>query len=195
MRLFVAVGLDDARRRAVGGLAADLARRLASRGVGRSARWVEPANLHLTVRFIGEVGDEQAARIQEAVRRRFATPAFDLGLGGLGVFPPVGPPRVLWVGVTEGEDSLAALHEEVEARLEALGEPRETRPFSAHLTLARFKEPDRRLGEVVRAILRDIPAEVGACRIDRVTLYESRLAPTGPTYTPLVYAALIERGA
>jgi 2'-5' RNA ligase len=190
MRLFVAVDLDEPRRRAAARLAGELARRFAARGLGRAARWVEADNLHLTIRFIGEVAEDRARLIEDAVRPALATPAFDLGLGGLGVFPPSGAARVLWVGVTEGLASLVAIHDEIEARLERLGEAPEDRPFSAHLTLARFKDLDRAGSDALRAAIRDVAAAVGTCRVDRVTLYQSRLAPTGPVYTPLVHAQL-----
>ncbi len=189
MRLFLAVDLDEPTRRAVARLARGLADRLAA-SFKRGARWVEPDNLHLTVRFIGEVSDEQAARVREVVQSRLATPAFELTLGGLGVFPPGGAARVLWVGVVEGASELAALHDELEARLRALGEPPEDRPFTAHLTLARFKDLDRRQSDALRAAIREGPGAVGSCRVDAVTLYQSRLSPAGPTYTPLVRTPL-----
>lgn len=190
MRLFVAVDLDEARRLVAGRASADLARRLGSQDLGRAVKWVEPRNLHLTIRFIGEADDVRAARIQQALAPVLLTPAFDLALGGLGVFPPGGSPRVLWMGVVRGASALADLHDEVEGRLQAIGEPPETRGFSAHLTLARFKDLDRARGEAVRRALREGRVDAGACRVEAATLYQSRLAPGGPTYTPLLRSPL-----
>ncbi len=190
MRLFVAVDLDEAARQAVVRLVEDLRSRFAARGLGRGTRWVEPRHLHLTIRFIGEVPDERAQSIRQAVQPRLSTRAFDLRLTGLGVFPPAGAARVLWVGVAEGAVGLAALHDEIDARLVAIGEPTESRPFSAHLTLARFKDLDRGRSEALRATIQAVAADVGSCRIDAVTLYESRLGPAGPTYTPLLRTRL-----
>ncbi len=190
MRLFVAVDLDEARRLAAGRAASDLARRLSATGLGRAVKWVEPRNLHLTIRFIGEADDARAARIQQALAQSLHTPTFDLALGGLGVFPPGGSPRVLWVGVVQGASALSDLHDEVEGRLQAIGEPPEGRGLSAHLTLARFKDLDRVQGEAVRRALREVRCEAGPCRIEAATLYQSRLAPSGPTYTPLLRSPL-----
>jgi 2'-5' RNA ligase len=190
MRLFVAVDLDEARRLVAGRAAADLAGRLGPQGLGRAAKWVEPRNLHLTIRFIGETDDARAARIQQALAPVLLTPAFDLALGGPGVFPPGGSPRVLWMGIVQGASALADLHDEVEGRLQAIGEPPEARGFSAHLTLARFKDLDRARGEAVRRALREVRVAAGACRIEAATLYQSRLSPGGPTYTALLRSPL-----
>jgi 2'-5' RNA ligase len=187
MRLFVAVDLDEPRRLAAGRAASDLARRLS---LGRAVKWVEPRNLHLTIRFIGEADESQARRIQAALDPALLTPAFDFALGGVGVFPPGGSPRVLWLGVVHGAAALADLHDEVEGRLQAIGEPPEGRGFSAHLTLARFKDLDRARGEWVRTALREIRFEAGPCRIEAITLYQSGLAPSGPTHTPLLRSPL-----
>jgi 2'-5' RNA ligase len=188
MRLFVAVDLDEPRRLAASRAASDLTMRLM--GLSRAIKWVQPQNLHLTLRFIGEVDAVRGARVQDALGRPLRTPAFDLGLGGIGVYPVAGTPRVLWIGVVEGASVLAQLHDEVEERLQAVGEPRESRPYSGHLTLARFKDLDRRAGDVVRGAIADLAVHAGTCRIEAVTLYDSRLAPSGPTYTPLLRAAL-----
>jgi 2'-5' RNA ligase len=190
MRLFVAVDLDEPRRVAVARTAAAIARRLEGVGLGHALKWVDPRNLHLTVRFIGEVDDARAGAIREALGRPLNTAAFDLAFGGAGVFPAGGSPRVLWLGVLEGAAVLADLHDEIEGRLQALGEAPEVRPFSAHLTLARFKDLDRARGESVRAAIPDVRFDAGACRVEVATLYQSRLTPAGPTYTPLLRSAL-----
>ncbi len=118
----------------------------------------------------------------------FATPAFRLSVAGLGAFPPSGPPRVFWLGLGEGADRLARLHDEVEARLEGLGFEREDRPFRAHLTLGRVKG---RLGPEARRLLASVPPEdVGTLSVARVTLFESRLSPRGATHTALAHGRL-----
>jgi len=190
MRLFVAVDLDEPRRLAAAQAAASIARRLDAAGVGRSLKWVDPRNLHLTLRFIGEVDDERGSVIRDALGRPLSTPAFDLTLGGAGVFPPSGNPRVLWLGVVQGASELAGLHDEIEGRLRAMGESPDTRPFSSHLTLARFKDLDRARSESVRAAIREARLDPGPCRVEAVTLYQSRLAPAGPTYTALLRSPL-----
>lgn len=190
MRLFIAVDLDEARRLAASRVAKELGRRFDAAGLGRGVKWVAPRNLHLTIRFIGEIEGARAVAIQEALRRPLATPTFDLALGGAGVFPAAGAPRVLWIGVVQGASGLADLYDEVEGRLQQIGELPGARPFSAHLTLGRFRELDRRSSEAVRGAVRDVRLDAGPCRIEAITLYESRLAPAGPTYAPVVTSPL-----
>lgn len=193
MRLFTAVDLDESLRLAVCLVSRDLGGRLEAAGLGRAIKWVAPTNLHLTVRFIGEVDPARAVKIQETLGRPLLTAAFDLSLGVAGVFPQAGIPRVLWLGARQGVAELAGLHEEIERRLHEIGEPPEARPFSAHLTLARFKDLDRRYSDAVRAAVRDVRLPQGVCRIESITLYESRLAPAGPTYGSLVRSPLAGR--
>jgi len=107
------------------------------------AKWVDPANFHLTLRFIGEVGEDLATDIDAALARLTAPP-FVLQLAGTGVFGNGGMPRSLWVGV-ERNPPLAALRDKIEQALIRAGLPPEPRKFSPHVTLARLKHaaPDR----------------------------------------------------
>ncbi len=180
MRLFVAVDLDQAVRAA----AADVARRLAPVAEhGGSVGWVKPENMHLTLKFLGEVDDARVPEVAARVKAPYDVAAFDVSFSGVGLFPPSGPVRVVWIGMTAGVEPLQALQQEVEARLGPLGFPAETRGFQAHLTLGRFRIPAPRS---IRAAIEGVRAgNVGACRIDHVTLYQSRLSPRGATYTPL----------
>ena len=188
MRLFVAVELDEAVRREAARVSRALAAALERHGTGRGVAWVAPQNLHLTLQFLGEVDPPAARAVVERLSVPVAIPPFDLALAGLGVFPPTGPPRVIWAGVAEGADALVAAHGEVGRRLEGLGFPRENRPFRSHLTLGRVKAPlGPRLGEVLAET-----ALVGEtrCRVDHLTLFESRLSPRGATYSVVATAGL-----
>ncbi len=186
-RLFVAVDLDEPTRAAVAGIVARLAQRLCQdRGAGRIT-WVRTEHLHLTLRFLGDVEDARVPAVQEAVAAPLAAAGFDLSFEGLGMFPPAGRPRVVWLGVKDGRSELEALYREVEDRLRLAAVPPEPRPFQAHLTLGRFREattrpdfPTSQVGNVV----------VGPCRVDHVTLYESRLSSKGPTHTAIAHAMM-----
>ncbi len=103
------------------------------------AKWVDPGNLHLTLRFIGEVGEDLAADIDAALSRLRARP-FVLQLAGTGVFGNGGAARSLWVGV-ERNPPLAALRDKIEQALVRTGLPPEPRKFAPHVTLARLKYP------------------------------------------------------
>ena len=102
------------------------------------ARWVPADQAHLTLRFLGDVGEQTFAAIKSALSG-LSFPGFSLYLHGTGHFPPGKRPRVLWVGV-EANDTLTALYRDLERALLAAGIPPEERPFSPHLTLARLKE-------------------------------------------------------
>jgi 2'-5' RNA ligase len=155
------------------------------------ARWVDPCNLHLTMKFVGPYEEERLAELIAEVRRvAERTPGFDMALGSLGAFPSRSKARVIWVGMTEGKEEARKLAQKLDARLEKVGVGRENRPFRGHLTLARLKRPSdctRHLGELERELggLQDLDFGV-----DEIVVYESRLSPKGPTYIPLEHLPL-----
>ncbi|HEX5473312.1 MAG TPA: RNA 2',3'-cyclic phosphodiesterase [Vicinamibacterales bacterium] len=185
MRLFVAVPLEPGMRQRADVAAADLRDRLRRARVRLDARWVDPANWHLTVRFIGHVPDDRAPALIAALSAPLPIESFELCLAGAGAFPASGAPRVFWIGVREGSAGLRALHERCDERLAPLGYAPEARPFSAHLTLARVKSVARGEGPAVRALLAETPAHLGCGRVSGATLFESRLSPHGAAYHPL----------
>jgi 2'-5' RNA ligase len=182
MRLFVGVGLDE-RARAV---AMDTAQRLQRRiGSGIRARWVRAEHLHFTVRFIGAVDDSSAAAVLDALRPGLSIKSFDVEFGACGVFPPKGAPRVVWVGLSDGQAALGAMHEEFSRRLAPLGLAAEQREFSAHLTLARIGDAPpgsiRRLRETVEAVRPEPVRYTVTC----ATVFQSQLSRRGAVYHPL----------
>ncbi len=187
MRLFVAVDLDENVRRAAARVTRSLRERL-ERGETYGVSWVGVDNLHLTLRFLGEVSEDLARKVESTLAQPFAVPSFDLTLGGVGTFPPAGSARVIWLGVTAGAEALAQLHDEVEARLGPFPFEREDRPYRAHLTVGRFRVPQP--ARVRETILAKDPGTIGRCTVRHVTLYRSQLSPKGAVYTPLVRAPL-----
>ena len=127
VRLFIAIDLPATVKHRLGGLRAGVP----------GAKWVGDEQLHLTLRFIGEVDNEVFADVAEALATVSVAP-FPLRLSGVGHFPPRGAPKVLWAGVQDGE-SAARLHRKIEARLRDLGLPPDRRKFSPHVTIARLK--------------------------------------------------------
>jgi 2'-5' RNA ligase len=187
VRLFVAVDLQENVRRAAARVTRTVRDRL-ERAETYGVSWVAPENFHLTLRFLGEVGDEVRLRAEASMQEPFATPPFEIELAGVGTFPTVGSARVIWLGIARGAEGLARLHDEVDARLAPIVFETEDRPYRAHLTIARFRTP-------APARVREIIAGVGAvnmgrCAIEQVTLYRSQLSPKGAIYTPLVHAPL-----
>jgi RNA 2',3'-cyclic 3'-phosphodiesterase len=187
VRLFVAVDITDEVRAAAAN-AVDGLRRAAASGSGARVGWVAPDRMHITLEFIGDVSDPVGADIVGRLGAPFADAPFTLEFGGVGLFPPSGRPRVVWLGLLQGRAELQQLRAEVVTRLDGVPYRREHRPFSPHLTLGRFKE-DGNVRD--RQLLGAVPVPtLGACTVDRITVYQSRLSPKGPTYTPLSHAAL-----
>jgi len=154
-------------------------------------RWVATGHLHLTVWFLGEVSEARASAVLDAMRPAIDVPPFELHIAGFGAFPPSGPPRVLWMGVTRGLEELASAHDQVGARLQPWGFAPEGRAYSAHLTVARVEDPAH--GAARRALRRAIahePADAGSCRIQELTVFRSRTSPAGAVYEPLLRVPL-----
>jgi len=187
--LFVAVGVDTASLEAAQALAGDL--RLRARSLAPEARitWIPPERMHLTIRFIGQVDDARVERVTAALAPAVPQAPFQMTLGGAGVFPERGAPRVLWVGVRAGVEELLRVERTVNERLAALGISPEDRGFSPHLTLARVRDAAGLHSRPWLSSLESAP--VGTTRVDAITLYESRLSPKGPTYVPLQRSPLI----
>ena len=135
--------------------------------------------------------DARASAIIQSLAPPMKAPAFDLRLAGLGAFPPSGPPRVLWIGVTQGVAQLAMAHDEVGERLAPWGFAPEGRAYSAHLTIARVKEPPR--GGARKVIREQVLAErcdSRLCRVETLTVFRSRTTAHGATYEPLLRVPL-----
>lgn len=152
--------------------------------------WVPADNLHLTIRFLGEVDAATVGRAAVAMRRAAAAVApFHVALAGLGGFPPGRAARVVWAGVGEGTAPLAALHRGLEAALVAEGLPPERRAFHAHVTLARARTPGGTRG--LEGAL-GAPVAFGAFRVEALHLMRSDLGPAGARYRVLAEARLGE---
>lgn len=178
MRLFIALSLPDEIRE-------ELAR-TQERLRGSPVRWVAPAGIHLTLQFLGEVAETVVPRLVAALAG-LDTALFQLALSGLGAFPTVRQPRVVWVGVGGDTTSLAALQAAVIAATAPLGFVPEARPFRAHLTLGRARQDAspsqlRALGE---AVTRAAPPAPLAWDAGTPALFQSTLTPQGSRYTRL----------
>ncbi len=185
IRTFLAIELDDAHHRALADLQAQLQRDHAARGV----RWVAPENIHLTLKFLGDVDAAQMAALQRAAADACAgTAPFTLRIAGAGAFADTRRPNIVWVGISGEVERAARLAQKIDDVCTALGFAREARPFSPHLTLGRVKRDappfDRRsIGEMI------VNAQVGALgelRVERVSVMKSELRPGGSVYTRLL---------
>jgi len=157
----------------------------ALRRTGADFKWVSPDRMHLTLKFLGNVAPQRVVAVSTAVGEavgRFAP--FRIRLAGVGAFPSLSSPRVVWVGVGEGSSDLRHLAAAVDDALAGVGFERERRPFSAHLTLGRRRSA-RNLAELKEALAQHGDYEGPEVSVDRVVLFSSVLHPTGPVYRPL----------
>jgi 2'-5' RNA ligase len=154
---------------------------------GASVRWVPAKNIHLTIKFLGDVSVSNQELLTHALQGEVCRhSSFEMGVGELGVFPSLRRPRVIWIGI-EAPSELAILHRGIETEMARLGYAPEDRPFSPHLTLGRVSrnansDEMRRIGEVLSA--RKV-GFLGAMRVQSVHLYRSDLQSSGSIYTCL----------
>ena len=177
MRLFVALEIPSAVRDNLAALIRDM------RAVAPQPKWVRPENLHITLKFIGEVAPARVEAIRTALATVRSGQPVELHFRGTGFFPGEKRPRVFWVGI-EASPNLSSIASAIDEHLEKLAIPREQRPFSPHLTLARFEPPG--ISEKLRGAIRENAArDFGALHTCEFHLIESKLKPTGAEYTTL----------
>jgi RNA 2',3'-cyclic 3'-phosphodiesterase len=162
----------------------------ALRARGLRLRWVRPQNMHLTLKFLGEIPQADCAAVGRAVALagQGAAP-LKLTLQGLGVFPGIRRPRVLWIGLGGQTEALGQLFARIEDELAGLGFDREIRGFQAHLTLARFKEPvaPQELLQAIEDLGGYAPLTFST---EKLVLFKSDLRPQGAVYAPLTEVRL-----
>jgi 2'-5' RNA ligase len=175
MRLFVGLEIPSEVRENLAALLKSL------RAVSPQTRWVRPENLHVTLKFIGEVPEAKLAGVRVALASVRSEQPVALDFRGLGFFPNEKHPRVFWAGIV-ASPNLKTLAADIDGATEKLGIPREQRPFSPHLTLARFEPP--RLPETLRAAIQENTGrEFGSWHTSQFHLIESKLKRSGAEYT------------
>ena len=187
LRAFIAVEIPLEIREAVAKAAAPL-----QNGLGPSVRWVPTGNMHLTLKFLGDVSSgnlEMLSQMLHAEADLFN--CFDLRLSGLGSFPNLKRARVIFIGV-HAPPTLEALRRGIESAAHRLGYESEERGFSPHLTIGRVKQNVTATEQqAIRRALEETRIDsLGTARVDSVHLYKSDLKPTGSVYTRLYSAPL-----
>jgi 2'-5' RNA ligase len=175
LRSFVALELKD---EGVKDRIAQLQRQLLKSGATLKA--VERQNLHITLKFLGEVPETAVGEIEAALRGIRLEP-FSLHFKGVGSFPSISRINVVWVGVVEGAEKVEALHEAVEGALAPFGHPER---FHSHLTIMRVKG-GRKVGELVKSVMALSQEEIGTAFFESFQLKKSVLTPSGPVYSDL----------
>jgi len=157
---------------------------------GFKIRWVRPESIHLTLKFLGNIEAADTENIGRAVYEAAKTfTPLSLKAKGVGVFPGIKRPRVVWVGITGQLETLVRLQKTLDKNLEAIGFPKEKRPFKGHLTLGRIKKKID-TNTFIEALDTFGNFETETFTADRVVLYKSELKASGAVYTKLVSARL-----
>lgn len=189
IRTFIAIELNDVLHHALAQTQAQLQRDPAARAI----RWVAPANIHLTLKFLGDVDAVHLPALERALARvcnEFVP--FTLTIGGAGAFPNTRRPNVIWVGARGQVDIATRLAEQIDAACATLGFAREARTFTPHLTLGRVKRDAspserQRIGALIESAH---IGDLGELRVERVAVMKSDLTPEGSVYTRLAECAL-----
>ena len=184
-RTFIAVEIDER----TAARAAAIIERL--RGTGADVNWVSPRNLHLTLKFLGDVRNELLPSVikavQEAARR---VPPFTLEVRGVGAFPQLDRPRTIWLGAGQGGDAMQRLAEAVEQSLRPLGFAPEARGYTTHLTIGRVRRPSAALRSLSELMRRQSDQTAGVVAVEQVAVMASTLTPRGPIYEALARVSL-----
>lgn len=186
MRVFIAIELPGEIRDALSNLQEQL------KASGADVKWVEPQNIHLTLKFLGERDAkliEKIMQILEEVAK--VNHSYRAIISSVGAFPKINFPRVIWVGIDKGDSETKQIAKELEEKIARAGIPKEDRPFSTHITIGRVKSPLNRqqlaqdLNNLQLAGLKTLEFPV-----TKITLLESTLTPKGPIYEALKEASL-----
>jgi RNA 2',3'-cyclic 3'-phosphodiesterase len=178
MRTFIAIPLPEGARSALSQIQQGM------RTTGADVRWTAIPSIHLTLKFLGEIDPGVVAQLTRSLKEatKDETP-FSLAIGGVGTFPNLRNPRVVWCGIEGEMDRLNALQQRVEEACARLGFPPEDRPFSPHLTLGRVKG-SRNLPRLVDCIRIGSPLRT-ALQVGCFHIYRSTLTPAGAIYSAL----------
>ena len=185
IRAFLAIEPPEDVLQKISGLQEKLKREISGR-----ISWTRPHGQHLTLKFFGDISMEDVKNICASVQKHTASEAsLNLKFEKLGVFPDVHRPRVLWCGTTGDVERLFVLQKKMDGDFAKIGFPAEDRPFRAHLTLARIKDP-RELTGISEALKKHNEFTTGEFIADKLFLFQSNLTPQGAVYTKLAEFAL-----
>jgi len=161
------------------------------RSYGFKIRWVRPENIHLTLKFLGNIKEDDTKKVGNTIFESVkGYKPISLKAKGIGVFPGIKKPRVIWTGISDQLNLLTELQKTLDEKLEEIGFPKEKRPFRGHLTLGRAKAKidPKRLSDALKEFAK---FESESFSADRVILYKSELRPKGAVYTKLANLLLI----
>jgi 2'-5' RNA ligase len=177
MRTFIAIELPDHVKKSMG----QLSERLKNAKV--AASWTRPEQIHLTLRFLGDVDEPRIEILTGMLREEYkGLKPFKLFVAGAGAFPNAHRPNVIWAGLRGVPEALQQAQSIAETAARAIGLPPENRPFKPHLTLARVREPSS-AGSLAGFLEKERDFDAGGFNVGSVTLFSSQLSPKGATHT------------
>jgi len=150
---------------------------------GADLKLVEPQNIHMTIRFLGDIPLSMVEKVFEEMRKVQFAP-FSVQISGVGVFPDLRYPRVVWAGITEGGDQLKSVFGQLEPRLRGLGFSPDPKGFSPHLTIARVRS-GRNKAQLAEFVSKNVGYAFGSVKAECLRLKKSDLTPKGPIYSTL----------
>ena len=178
MRTFIAIELDKKIKELLSKIQSEL------KSTNADVKWVTPENIHLTLKFLGEVKEEKIPRIIQSLKEACSNvKPFNIEIKNIGAFPNTKSPRVIWAGIEEGKEKLKELADLIEGSLIKLEFPEEERPFSCHITLGRVKTPENK--EILCQKIGQIQFSPLSQEIKSLALFKSALTPKGPIYEKL----------
>ena len=179
MRTFIAIEISEEIRNALAQAQSHL------KYAGADVKWVEPVNIHLTLKFLGEITEEKCAKVKAALDSvAAATKPFELSIKDIGAFPKIEYPRVIWIGLDKGAKETTEIAAKVDEGLSKLGFEKKSRPFAAHLTIGRVRSAKNRdaLKEKVTSHKTQVTSPY---LITSMILFQSTLTSRGSIYTML----------
>lgn len=186
IRTFIAIDIDDDNVR-------EKLARVRDYLLGSKAdlKPVTTENIHLTIRFIGEIPLSKVNELCRILQNNLVFKPFKMKIEGLGVFPNIHRPRVIWAGVTEGASELTILHSNIEKLIRPLGIPPNREKFTPHITIARVKS-SRNIHKLIKYLEQYINEFFGEILVDKVKVKRSILTPKGPIYSDLCIVKAVE---
>ena len=184
MRTFIAIELDKDIKEKIALIQQQL------KQTNANVKWVKPENIHLTLKFLGEVNEEQLNKtkniLQDSIKEKRS---FDMVISELGAFPKLESPRVIWIGIKNGVENVLDITSILEGELSRIDFPKEKRPFSGHITIGRVRSNKNRseLIEAVNKFNKEEQKEFSQT-VKSIVLFKSTLTPKGPIYEALFTA-------
>lgn len=185
MRAFLAVDLSDEVVQELIRIQNEL------KNVSPDVKWVEPDNIHLTLKFLGEIQENKIPEIENVIKNiAEGCSKFEVSLFKAGAFPKLDFPKVLWVGIDKNCHVIEEVAKNIEDKLGKIGFPKEERPFSAHLTIGRVRSPKNK--DKLREKILACEVKPLVCVVDKIVLYRSQLTSGGAVYTKIYEAEFLK---